>query len=368
MVLLTAFATAVPLVKRPDWWIRSFEFPRLQIAFFGILAIILFAGAFRVGIFDFVILFTGIFAVGWQIYFIFPYTPLASKEVISASNPEAKNTFNLLLANVLMSNRCSQDLLDVIKFINPDLILLLEPDQWWQHRLTELENTYFYRLACAKSNRYGMLLYSRLELIDPKIRYLVEEDIPSMHAEVLLPSGTRVELHCLHPPPPSPTENDTSLERDAELLIAGKMVGNRNRPVIVAGDLNDVAWSRTTRRFQKISRLLDPRVGRGLFNTYHAKYWFMRWPLDHLFHSEDFTLVSIERLPYFGSDHFPINVVLHYEPRLKARQPLPHASAEDYVDANQKIAAKKPSATKPYSMAYFASYFGQHLRCYKSTR
>ncbi len=61
-----------------------------------------------------------------------------------------------------------------------------------------------------------------------------------------------------------------------------------------------------TKYFREISGMLDPRVGRGLFNTFHAGIPLLRWPLDHIFHSADFRLVRLERLPAIKSDHFPV--------------------------------------------------------------
>lgn len=45
-----------------------------------------------------------------------------------------------------------------------------------------------------------------------------------------------------------------------------------------------------------MSGLRHPDVGRGMSNTFQAGWWFIRWPLNHLFHSEHFTLEEIRRL------------------------------------------------------------------------
>lgn len=279
---LSVLATLMAFIRKTDWWVRAFDFPRLQIASLGAASLVLYPFVFEAELLDAVVLTLTGAATGWQFWRILPYTPLFKKQVRTARNPSRRDMIGVVVANVLTPNRGADKLLAEIRKADPDIILAVETDQWWQDQLAPLEREYRYTLKCPKDNLYGMHLYSRLELIDPEIRYLVEEGIPSMHARVVMENGHKVELHCLHPTPPSPTENDTSDERDAELLVVGRDLRQDNRSVIVAGDLNDVAWSDTTNLFQKISGLLDPRIGRGRMSTFHAKYWFVCWPLDHL--------------------------------------------------------------------------------------
>jgi endonuclease/exonuclease/phosphatase (EEP) superfamily protein YafD len=111
-----------------------------------------------------------------------------------------------------------------------------------------------------------------------------------------------------------PGESGDSTDRDAEILLVGKEAKAAKLPVIVAGDLNDVAWSYTTNLFLKVSELLDPRIGRGFYSTYHAHYKLFRWPLDHVFFSSHFYLHNIKRLPSIGSDHFPIFIEVSLMP------------------------------------------------------
>jgi len=120
-------------------------------------------------------------------------------------------------------------------------------------------------------------------------------------------------------------------------VMVGREVERSGRTSIVAGDLNDVAWSHTTRLFRRLSRLLDPRIGRGMFNTFHARYWPLRWPLDHVFVSDDFVLESMRRLPAFGSDHFPILIRLVYAPKAAVLQEAPEDDAEDHTEATRKL-------------------------------
>ena len=236
-----------------------------------------------------------------------------------------------------MSNRRADSLIKVIDSINPDVLLVVETDSWWEKQLIVFDDRYPYSVKVPLGNTYGMILFSRLKLLEKKVAYLIEEKVPSIYTIVELPRSTKVELHCVHPRPPRPDKNQDSTKRDAELLIVAKRTKSSEKPVIVVGDLNDVAWSHTTRLFQKISGLLDPRIGRGFFNTFHAKYPFLRWPLDHVFHSSHFKLASFRRLPYFGSDHFPIFIEMVYDPEQKNNQHPEPASHSEKDEVDKKI-------------------------------
>ncbi|NND90311.1 MAG: endonuclease [Granulosicoccus sp.] len=288
------------------------DFPRLQLAILAGLWLLIWvlvphAGGFWTSASALLVLAVLVY----QCYWIYPYTGLHRREVENrVIRPgDTRPTLRMLNSNVLMTNRNSEPLLSLIRQHQPDIVITLESDQWWQDKLDTLDG-YIHRIRCPLDNLYGMHVYSRLPLTESRIDYLVEDDKPSMSALVNLDSDHQIQLHVVHPAPPAPGENDESTERDVELLMLAKALEERNNRIIVAGDLNDVAWSATTRLFRQLSGLLDLRVGRGLFNTFHAEHWYARWPLDHIFVSSHFEVVDIRRLPYIGSDHFPLLVEL----------------------------------------------------------
>jgi endonuclease/exonuclease/phosphatase (EEP) superfamily protein YafD len=273
----------------------------------------------------------------YQLSCVLPYISVYPKQVEKSREPIAENTIRLLIFNVLIENREFTKFLKLVEQVNPDLILLAEPDKRWTEGISALEKTYPFTVLHPLENAYGMALYSRLELIDPKLNFFIEDDIPSIITDVKLGSGESIKLYCLHPRPPIPTESDRSNERDAELMLVGRMINKSDVPTIVAGDLNDVAWSRTTRLFQKISGLLDPRVGRGLYPTFPVAYPMVRCPLDHVFHSVHFRLVELKRLPSIESDHFPMYISLSLETTAELIHEEPVAELEEKLEAEEVI-------------------------------
>lgn len=339
---LALLATVVPVFRQTAWWIRVCDFPRLQIvAGLGLsfAALLLLPAPRSFGHSFFVVgLAVG---VAYQFSRIWPYTPLHRKQVADASRPagDTDHHLSLLVANVLMYNRDASRCLAHVRHLRPDIVLAVETDDWWLSQLQRLDDDYPYTCHAPLPNTYGMLVFSRLPLREPQIRYLLDPDIPSFHGRVVLPSGVPVRLHFLHPKPPAPQESKNSARRDAELLVVGKFIQEHDGPTVVAGDLNDVAWSHTSELFRRLSRLLDPRIGRGLLPTFHADYQLLRWPLDHVFHSAHFRLQQLERLTHIGSDHYPIYIRLSYEPDGWHTQDLEleAADADDRAEASEKI-------------------------------
>lgn len=341
---IALLATLMPLLRHTAWWIRVCDFPRLQI----VLALVLMLGAglalgdAGAGRWQQGFLLALALAAVYQVRRIVPYTRLVSKDVADSTrthDPSAE--LSLTVMNVLQYNRQGPLALATVRAADPDVIMAVETDDWWYEQLRPLEETHPYTCHEPLDNTYGLLFFSRLPLKSCQIKYLLDDDIPSLHTHVQLPDGrTWVRLYGLHPKPPAPQESKTSTRRDAELLLVGKEVDRRDEPTIVFGDMNDVAWSHTSELFRRVSGLLDPRVGRGLMPTFHADYKLLRWPLDHIFVSPHFQVVDMRRLPHVGSDHFPIFVRLSFEPRHKAVQEenAEKADAADRAEADEKIA------------------------------
>ncbi|MGB2139077.1 MAG: endonuclease/exonuclease/phosphatase family protein [Psychrobacter sp.] len=351
---LAGFITFVTIwgwMPLDNWWVRVVEFPRIQIMVLGVVAwaaMILFYSEWQIG--QWLLFLALSLTLAYQLRMVLPYTQLWKKEVQNATDDPklAEHQIKIMVSNVLTPNEQKQDLVNLVNDKNPDILIALETDKKWERALEQIEPDYPYTVKVPLDNLYGMHLYSKLELIDPEIKYLIIDDIPSIHSQLRLQSGRVIWLYCLHPMPPSPTEADKSTTRDAELLMVGKHIKEHEQTAILAGDLNDVAWSKTTRRFQRISGLLDPRIGRHFINTFHVKYPFLRWALDHIFHSACFTLVDISRMPSIGSDHFPVMTTLQYEPQeaSKQEQNAPTTDAEDIQETNHKIEEGKEEGEK----------------------
>lgn len=303
LALIAVAATVLPLLPTRSRWLRSGDFPRLQIAILLLLAIgaiVLTDPATRTG---FVLLALCLICLAIQARYILPYTPLVRVESARVKNCPQRRQVRVMIANVLMDNRDDEALLAEVRRHDPDLFFAVETDAWWVERIDTLADRWPHAAARPQDNYYGMVLRSKFALSEVRFRTLVQEGVPSLKVTVRFPDGRPFLFYGVHPPPP-PLQD--TLQRDAELLIVGRQASNAGLPALVAGDLNDVGWSSTTRLLRRTTRLLDPRIGRGMYATFNANSRLMRWPLDHIFHSPEFALVSMHRGGHIGSDHLPI--------------------------------------------------------------
>ncbi|MCL3881453.1 endonuclease/exonuclease/phosphatase family protein [Marivita sp. GX14005] len=303
-------ATLLPLTNSVRWWIRMWDFPRLHLAALA-LAVLLLGFAFAVPFYPVLMaLMAGVLA--YQAVLIFPYTPLARTEMAKKTAPPDTSEVRLLAANVQMGNDRYDDLAHIIERENPDAVLLMETDQDWADGLHDTLARYDTIKAHVSDNYYGMIFATRLKALDCDFIWPHGDDTPALKALLADNEGTYFNFIGLHPRPPVP--GNTTKVRDRQIRKAAEMTASAERPTVCMGDFNDVAWSWTTQRFKHYGNFLEPRVGRGMVSSFHTKSRLLRLPIDQLFLTENVNLVSFGRLESFGSDHFPIQTSVFFDP------------------------------------------------------
>lgn len=315
LIIFFVISPFFPATGNPHWFFRTADFVRLQLLFiqFVLLALFLYLEN-DYSIFSWVLLSTLVASILYQVFKVFPYSSLFPRR---RSHDASDGHVSILAGNVLQTNSRYRDFINEIKRFDPDLVLAMETNKDWESGLTEIEKKYPFTVKAPLENFYGMQLYSKKKLENIEVRYQVEDDKPSIFFDFPTEGNPPIFFCCLHPAPPSPTENETSKEADAELMLTGKNIRNEDKPTVVCGDMNDVVWSRTTRLFKKMTGMIDPRVGRGFFSTFHSDYFFLRFPLDHLFHTRDLYVGKMIRSKNFGSDHFAMYYEIHHKKKVE---------------------------------------------------
>jgi endonuclease/exonuclease/phosphatase (EEP) superfamily protein YafD len=338
LALTAATVSLLSAIESRRWWIRIWDFPRMQILVLTLAAAALVVASDAPWRWPVLALLA--VAAAWQFYRIFPYTPLARREVAFVKPGAVADDacFSALTFNVLQFNRAYARTIALLEAEDPDIVLLLETDADWADALAPFLARYPTIVACPQDNTYGLMFATRLACAQAELHYLVEPDTPSILATLATPAGTSFRLIGLHPRPPAPAQ-DTN-ERDAEIAIAAIHAARTPQPTLALGDFNDVAWSHTSQLFKRIGGYLDPRVGRGRYPTFPARWPMLRWPLDHVFISPEFVVRSMRVLRNVGSDHLPVLVhfglVPHVAPVVNDAPEA--ADSGDWQDAHKAIA------------------------------
>ena len=216
--------------------------------------------------------------------------------------PDAPSS-RVVVANVHTSNRRYDRFLELIREEKPKFFLVVEVDDRWVDALKPLRATYPYSVSKTRSDNFGIALYSRIPLEDPKVIELGDSTLPAIVARLRL-NGVMTTVVGIHTLPPSSA--DYARTRNSQLRALPGLIAELNGPVMLLGDINTSPWSPYFQDLIDSTGLRDSRRGFGVQATWPTSNPLLRTPIDHAFVSREFTVIDRRIGPDIGSDHFPV--------------------------------------------------------------
>lgn len=334
--------TVLPWVRSGWWVVRVCDFPRAQLAALSAIGVVaacamLLMGMRNVPVVAAMVLF-GICAAVQAVHVV-QFLPIWPDAVASMKSNAGGERVRLLITNLDYENEQRDEVARWLERDDIDLLVLVEVDERWMRTLDGVRERYPYRLEAVRSEGLGIVLWSKFELSEARVEHLVADDRPSLHGMVHMRNGWSFAVNAVHPTPPGLEDEDgdreDSRERDAEMVLLAKRIAEDSQTDrLVVGDLNDAAWSHTTRMFLRISGMLDPRRGRGMFSTYPASKPYLRYPIDHVFVSDGFRVRELRRETAPGSDHMAMFVDLQL---VEIRGVTPEPKESDHENGEEII-------------------------------
>lgn len=227
------------------------------------------------------------------------YLPTAASNL--AADPAR---LRVAIANAFVGNRTPQRLRDWIEREGPDVFAVLEYTGEHQRTLAPLHARYPHRLEASEESPFGIALFSKLPLLEPRRTSLGAPFSTALFAVVEW-NGARLGVIAAHPPPP--ISADYARMRDLGLAqIATEATGLPPARILLA-DCNATRWSKPMREAMATAGLRDSAEGFGFQGSWPARLpWPLRLPIDHVLVSDGLAVTRRELGPDVGSDHLPV--------------------------------------------------------------
>lgn len=221
-------------------------------------------------------------------------------------NANSSQVVKLVQFNVLTGNRDYQSFIKYIEEKNPDIISLNEVNQSWIDNLN-LSQEYQYNVMEIREDNFGIALFSKIKLLNPRIEYFGDAGLPSAAAEFYT-GDKEVSILATHPLPPVNRRNFELRNNQFDSIIRNR--DNFKRSMILLGDLNATSWSYGFQNLLKGTELYDSRRGYGIGFSWPSSLPVLSLPIDHCLVSKDIEVLKRETGPNLGSDHLPVYVEL----------------------------------------------------------
>lgn len=229
------------------------------------------------------------------------------------SPAEAKvdaDRMRIMSFNLLSTNEQYSDVIDYIRTVDPDLVMLHEASRPWEVAIESAGLGYEIIPGRSDDLIFGTLVLVRGEDITA-VSHGYAASAPRAVSLTYTPVGWQTELSVLGTHPLAPTDRERAGLRDAQLGFAADWAAEQDGAFLVVGDFNATPWSWPFRRLMASADLENSQDGFGLQPSFPTtSNLLMRVPIDHLVYSPALEVTARQLGPDLGSDHFPLVVDL----------------------------------------------------------
>jgi endonuclease/exonuclease/phosphatase (EEP) superfamily protein YafD len=222
---------------------------------------------------------------------------------------EINHKLKFLHANVLTSNRNSSKLINLIRSVEPDFLLLNEVNFRWIKELQDTVSLFPFKAEFPREDNFGIAVYSKLKDVNYRFEFFDGFEIPSVICDFSLNKKEFCVIYTHLVPPGS---KDMFELRNHQLENIMDFLKNNQKTVILAGDLNLTSFSRLFRDFINNTGLKDSRIGRGIQPSWPVGASFFYITLDHFLVSQDVCISERKTMNNIYSDHFPVYIEIEY--------------------------------------------------------